>query len=365
MYQHTGNYKLSKEAKSFLSYMGDGMLSLYRYFNKQQQLKRLAYNYLTNKQLTGGLEEALKPVNRRFYVDQLVRKKYGDFTDVSSLSNKAKAYRTSLLKRDNLKNALIEQSHEPLRISDKNNATHPLYSPLYADLWALTEKPNKQQLRALTHYNKYNIRMPNITTYNRIANSNQGFPLIHRGYHSNAISEDPVLLTTKNFITDNLFGNFDISRRWYSLLPEVSLGYGNRINIGPVSKDMQPVITKLKTPHVGGVYSTKELLKSKTKPVRSAGNSMISASPDYEVALPFKYRKRLIKSGDFKNYIPDKSKIDIGALLNTYRTSTDPLPESIKTMALMEATPEWENFISKFNLDPNTPYRGLKKFRTK
>ena len=365
MSQNISNLELSKEAKSLMTYAGDVMSSLYNYFNKQQQLKRLAYNHLTNKQLTGGLEEALKPVNRRFYVDQLVRKRYGDFTDVGSLSNKAKAYRTSLLKRDNLKNALIEQSHEPLRISDKNNSIHPLSSPLYADLWALTEKPNKQQLKALTHYNKSNIRMPNITTYNRIANSNQGFPLIHRGYHSNAVSEDPILLTTKNFITDNLFGNFDISRRWYSLLPEVSLGYGDRISIGSVPKDMQPLISKLKTPEVSGIYGTKELLKSKTKPVRSVGNSMISASPDYEVALPFKYRKRLIKSGDFKNYIPDKSKINISALLNTYRTSTDPLPESIKTMSLIEATPEWENFMSKFNLDPNTPYKGLKKFRIK
>lgn len=292
-------------------------------------------------------------------------KKYGDFTDVGSLSNKAKAYRTFLLKRDNLKNALIEQSHEPLRISDKNNAAHPLFSPLYADLWALTEKPTKQQLKALSYYNKSNIRIPNITTYNRIANSSQGSPLIHRGYYSNATYEDPVLLTTKNFITDNLFGNFDISRRWYSLLPEVSLGYGNRISIGPVPKDMQPLVSKLKTPHVGGVYSTKELLKSKTKPVKSAGVSVIGASPDYEVALPFKYRKRLIKSGDFKNYIPDKSQINIGALLDTYRTSTDPLPDSIKNMRLMEVTPEWDSFISNFNLDPNTPYKGLKKFRIK
>lgn len=79
MCPNTGNYKLSKEAKSFLSYMGDGMSSLYSYFKKQQQLKRLAYNQLTNKQLTGGLEEALKPVNRRFYVDQLVRKKIWRF----------------------------------------------------------------------------------------------------------------------------------------------------------------------------------------------------------------------------------------------------------------------------------------------
>jgi hypothetical protein len=364
MSQNISNTELSKEAKSLMTYAGDGMSAIYQYFSKQRALRRLASNHLSNQvKLTGGLEEALKPKNRRFYVDQLTARKYGDFTDYNNLSNKASEYRRSLLNRNNLKKALIDQAHDPLRVSDINGDSHPLRSLLYQDLYALTKQPDKKQLKALVRYNNSNIT-PNITTYNRLVNTYGDLPLIHRGYTTDRTDEHPVLSAMAH-MTDKLPGNWDSTRRWYSLLPEVSLGYGNRINIGSVSKDMQPVITKLKTPHVGGVYSTKELLKAKTKPVKSAGVSMIGASPDYEVALPFKYRKRLIKSGDFKNYIPDKSKIDIGALLNTYRTSTDPLPESIKTMTLMEATPEWENFISKFNLDPNTPYKGLKKFRTK